>query len=123
LAGADDTRSALNGGFGFRIIFALDRIDPKAKEASESFLSGTEADVALHEGNVTRKVENGIARNVVRLESIKIQELAKEIGGRKAEAALKVSEEDNILIGFKYRLDLVAWKPGGYSFRYPSRPV
>jgi ribosomal protein S24E len=113
----------LNGGFGFRNVFALDRIDPKAKEASKSFLSGTEADVALHEGNVTRKVKNGIARKVVRLESIKIQELAKEVGGRKAEAALKMRKENDELTGFEYRFNLVARKPAGNFCRYPPGTV
>jgi ribosomal protein S24E len=101
----------------------LDRIDPKAKEASKSFLSRTEADVALHKGNVARKVENGIARKLVRLELVKIQELAKEVGGRKAEAALKVSKENDGLTGFEYRFDLVARKPAGNFCRYPPGTV
>jgi hypothetical protein len=113
----------LSGGFGLRNFLALNGINPKGKEASESLASGTDADISLHESSITRKVKNGIAGKVVRLKLVKIQELAEEVRGREAEAALEVSEEDNKLTGFKYRLDLVARKPAGYSFRYHSRLV
>jgi ribosomal protein S24E len=103
--------------------FALDQIDPKAKEASKSLLRRTEADVALHEGDIARKIKNGIARKVVRLELVEIQELPKEIGSRKAEAALKVSKENDGLTGFEYRFDLVARKPAGNFCRYPPGTV
>jgi hypothetical protein len=49
--------------------------------------------------------------------------LAEEVRGREAEAALEVSEEDNKLTGLEHRFNLIAWKPAGYTFRYPSRPV
>ena len=101
----------------------MDRIDPKAKEASKSLLRGTEADVSLHEGNITRKIKNGIARKVVRLELVKIQKAAEEIGSRKAEAALEVSKENDGLTGFKHRFNLVARKPARYLCRYPPGAV
>jgi hypothetical protein len=72
LTGADDIRPALNGGFGLRNVLAMDGINSKREEASESLASGTEADIALHERNVAREVEDGVARKVVRLELIKI---------------------------------------------------
>jgi hypothetical protein len=123
LAGADDARPALNGGFGRRNVLALDRIDPKGEKAGKRLASGTDANVALHEGHKTRKVKNGIAGKVVRLETIEVEELAKEIRSRKAEATLKVSKKNNDLTGFEHRLDLVAWKPADDSFRNPPRPV
>jgi hypothetical protein len=123
LTGSDDARPASNGRFGFRNVFSLHQIDLKAEEASKGFFCGKEANVALHERNVTRKVEDGIARKVVRLELVKIQELTEEVRSRKAEAALEVSKENDGLTGFKYRFDLVARKPVGYFCRYPSRPV
>jgi hypothetical protein len=113
----------LYGGFGLRNVLALNGVNPKREEASKSLASGTDADVALHEGGITRKVKNGIAGKVVRLELVIIQNLAEEIRSRKAEAALEVSKKHNELTGFEYRFDLVAGKPAGYSFRYPSRPV
>jgi hypothetical protein len=70
--GVDDTRPSLNGGFGLRNVLALDGINPKRKEASESLVSGTKANIALHERNVAREIEDGVARKVVRLELVKI---------------------------------------------------
>jgi hypothetical protein len=113
----------LYGGFGLGNVLALDRIDPEREEAGKRLASGTDADVALHEGHKTRKIKNGIAGKVVRLESIEIKELAEEIGGRKAEATLRVSKENNDLTGFKRRFDLVTRKPAGDSFRYSPGPV
>jgi hypothetical protein len=113
----------LNGGFGSRNVLALDRIDPEGEKAGKRLASGTDANVALHEGHKTRKIKNGIAGKVVRLETIEVKELAKEIRGRKAEATLKMSKENNDLTGFEHRLDLVAWKPADDSFRNPPRPV
>jgi hypothetical protein len=123
LAGADDARPALNGRFWFRNIFALDRIDPKAKEASKSFFRGKEANVALHERDIARKVENGIARKMVRLELVEVEESAKEVGSRKAEAALEMSKENNGLTGFRHRFHLAARKPARYLCRYPPGAV
>jgi hypothetical protein len=123
MAGADDARPALYGGFGPGNFLALDGVDSKGEEASEGLASGTDTDVCLHESSITRKIKNGIVGKVVRLKLVEIQKLAEKVRGREAEAALEVSEKDNKLTGFKYRLDLVAWKPAGYSFRYPSRPV
>jgi hypothetical protein len=113
----------LYGGFGLRNLLALDRVDSKGEEASKGLASGADADIRLHKSSITRKIKNGIAGKVVRLKLIEIQELAKKVRGWEAEAALEMSEEDNKLTGFKYRLDLVARNPAGYSFRYPSRPV
>jgi hypothetical protein len=113
----------LNGRFGFRNVFALDRIDPKAEEASKSFFRGKEANVALHERDIARKVENGIARKMVRLELVEVEESAKEVGSRKAKAALEMSKENDKLTGFKHRFNLAARKPAGYFRRYPPRAV
>jgi hypothetical protein len=111
------------GGFGFRNFLALNGVNPKSKETGKRLTSGTNADVGLHEGGVTRKIENGVAGKIVRLELVKIQKAAEEVRGRKAEAALEVSKKDDELTGSEYRFDLVAGKPAGYPFRYPSGPV
>jgi hypothetical protein len=113
----------LYGRFGFRDFLALNGIDPKSKETGKRLASGTNADIGLHKGGIAREVENGVAGKMVRLESVKIKKTSEEIGGGKAEAALEVSEKDDVLTGPKHRFDLVARKPAGYSFRYPSRPV
>jgi hypothetical protein len=113
----------LYGGFGFRNFLALNGINPKSKEAGKRLTSGTNADVGLHEGGITRKIENGVAGKMVRLELVKIKKTAEEIGSRKAEATLEVSKKDYVLTGPEYRFDFVAGKPAGYSFRYPSGPV
>jgi hypothetical protein len=110
-------------GFGFRNLLALNGVDPKSEEAGKRLTSGTDADVGLHKGGITRKIENGVAGKMVRLELVKIKEIAEEIGGGKAEATLEVSKKDDVLSGSEYRLDLVAGKPAGYPFRYPSGPV
>jgi hypothetical protein len=55
--------------------------------------------------------------------SVYDKELAEEIGGRKAEATLKMSKENNDLTGFEHRFDLVTWKPADDSFRNPPGPV
>jgi hypothetical protein len=68
----------LNGGFGLRNLLALDRVDPKREKASKSLAGRADADVCLHEGSITRKIENGIAGKVVRLKPIEIQELTKK---------------------------------------------
>jgi hypothetical protein len=88
LAGRNDACLALNWGFGVRKLLILDRVDPKIIEASKSINGGKEANEGLHERNVTREVEDGIARKVGRLELVKIQELTEEIRSRKAEGAL-----------------------------------
>jgi hypothetical protein len=108
---------------GLGDVSALDRVDPKTEKASKSFESREETYVGLLEGNKTRKVKNGIARKMMRLELVKIEELAKEIGGRKAEAALKVSKEDDILSGLGRGFHLVARKPADHLFRYPTGAV
>jgi hypothetical protein len=113
----------LDGGFGLRNVLALDRIDPEREEASKSLAGGADADVGLHEGSIARKVKNGIAGKMVRLELIKIQDLAEEVGGGKAEATLKVSKKDHELTGIEYRFDFIAREPARYSLRYLPRPV
>jgi hypothetical protein len=113
----------LYGGFGLGNVLALDRVDPERKEAGKRLASGTDADVAFHEGHKTRKIKNGVAGKVVRLESIKVEKLAEEVGGRKAEATLKVSKENNDFTGFKHRFGLITWKPAGDSIRYSPGPV
>jgi hypothetical protein len=60
---------------------------------------------------------------MVRLKLVKINELPEERRGGKAEAALKVSEENNAFTGFEHRLNLVAREPAGYSLRNPPGPV
>jgi hypothetical protein len=101
----------------------LDRVNPKAEEASESFFCGKEANVGLHERNVARKIEDGVAREVMGLEFVEIKELADEIGGREAEAALKVSNKNNELSGFGRGFHLIAWNPARYLCRYPPGAV
>jgi hypothetical protein len=113
----------LNGGFGGRNVLALDRVDPKGEKAGKRLASGTDANVAFHEGHKARKVKNGIAGEMMRLETIEIKELTKEVRGRKAEATLKVSKENNSFTGFEHRLDFAARKPAGDSFRNPPGPV
>jgi hypothetical protein len=123
LTGADDTRPALYGGFGLRNVLTLNGIDPERKETGEGFPSGADAYVGFHEGGVARKVENGIARKMVRLEFVEIKKPAEEIGSGEAEATLKVSKKDDVLSGIEHRFDFVARKPASDAFRYPSRPV
>ena len=72
LAGADDARAALHGRLGLRDFLALDGVDPQVEEAGKRLTSGTNADIGLHEGGIARKVEDGVARKVVRLEFVKI---------------------------------------------------
>jgi hypothetical protein len=79
--------------------------------------------MSLHEGGVAGEVENGVAGKMVRLELIEIEESPEEIGDRKAEAALEVSEKDNAFAGSNHRLNLVAREPAGYSFRNPPGSV
>jgi hypothetical protein len=110
----------LYGRFGLGNVLALNGIDPKREEASEGLASGADADVGFHEGGVARKIENGVAGKVVRLEFIKIKKLAEEVRGGKAEATLKMGKKHDVLTGFEYRFDFVAGKTAGYSFRYPS---
>jgi hypothetical protein len=72
LAGANDARSALHRRFGLGDFLALDRIDPQTKEAGKRLTSGTNADVGLHEGGITRKIENGVAGKMMRLKLIEV---------------------------------------------------
>jgi hypothetical protein len=123
LAGADDAGAALHGRLGLGDLLALDGVDPQVEETGKRLTSGTNADVSLHEGGITRKIEKGVARKVVRLEIVEIQEIPEKSRGRKAEAALKVSEKNNILVVFRIRFDLVIRNPAGNSFRNPPRPV
>jgi hypothetical protein len=62
----------LNGGFGPRNFLALDGVDSKREKASKGLASGTDADVRLHESSIARKVKNGIAGKMVRLELVKV---------------------------------------------------
>ena len=71
MAGADDARPALNGGFGLRNLLALDGVDPQVEEAGKRLTSGTNADVSLHEGGITRKIEKGVPSPEERLAAIK----------------------------------------------------
>ena len=59
----------------------------------------------------------------MRLKFVEIKETPKEVGSRKAEAALEVSKENNSFTGFRHRFDFIARKPAGYSFRNPPGPV
>jgi hypothetical protein len=111
LARADDAGAALHGRLGLGDFLALDGVDPQVEETGERLTSGTNADVGLHEGGITRKIENGVAGKVMRLELVKIQELAEEVRSGKAEATLEVSKEHDELTGLEYRLDLIAGKP------------
>ena len=89
----------------------MDRVDPKAEEASKSFFCRTETYVGLHERNKTGKIKNGIARKVVRLKFVEVKEFAEEIRSRKAEAALKMSRENYIFSGFWRGFHLAARNP------------
>jgi hypothetical protein len=62
----------LNRRLGLGEISILGRVDPKTEEAGKSFDGGEKANVGLHERNKTRNIENGIAREVVRLKFLKI---------------------------------------------------
>ena len=123
MAGADDARPALYGGFGFRNFLALNGIDPKSKEAGKRLASGTNADISLHKGGVTREIENGIARKMVRLKLVEVKKTPEKLGGGEAEAALEVSEKNDVFTGPRHRFDLVARKPARYSLRNPTGPV
>ena len=101
----------------------MDRVDPKAEEASESFFCRTETYVGLHERNKTRKIKNGIARKVMRLEFVEVEELAEKIRGRKAKTTLKMGRENYILSGFRRGFHLAARNPARYLFRYPPGAV
>ena len=89
----------------------MDRIDPKAEEASKSFFCWMETYVGLHERNKAGEVENGIAREMMGLEFVEIEEFAEKIRGRKAEAALKMSRENYIFPGFWRWFHLAARNP------------
>jgi hypothetical protein len=120
---ADDAGAALGWRLGLGDVLALDRVDPKAEKASKSLKSRKETYVGLHERNKARKIENGVARKMVRLEFIKIEELAEEVRSRKAEAALGVGGKDYGLSGFRRGLQLVAGNPARYLCRYPAGAV
>jgi hypothetical protein len=60
---------------------------------------------------------------MMRLKFVKVEETPEERRGGKAEAALKVSEKNDMFTGLKHRFNLVARKPAGYSLRNPSGPV
>jgi hypothetical protein len=62
----------LNRRLGLGNALALDRVDPKGEETRKSFDGGQEANIGLHEGNIAGKIENGVAREVMRLELEKI---------------------------------------------------
>jgi hypothetical protein len=55
----------LNGRFGLRNVLALDRVDPEGEKAGKRLSSGTDANVALHEGHKARKIKNGVAGKMV----------------------------------------------------------
>jgi hypothetical protein len=57
------------------------------------------------------------------LEFVKIEELTEKVGCRKAEAPLKVSNENNELPGFGSGFHLIAWNPARYLCRYPPGAV
>jgi hypothetical protein len=57
------------------------------------------------------------------LEFVKIKKLAEEIGGRKAEATLKVSEKNYGFSGFRRGFHLITWNPARDLCRYPSGAV
>jgi hypothetical protein len=60
---------------------------------------------------------------VVRLKFIEVEELAEEVGGQKAEAALKVSGENHGFSGFGCGLQLIAGNPARYLCRYPPGAI
>jgi hypothetical protein len=101
----------------------LDRVDPKAKETSESFLCGKETYVGLHEANKARKIEDGVAREMMGLKLVEIKELPEEIRGREAKTTLEVSRENYIFSGFRRGLYLIARKPANYFRRNPPGAV
>ena len=105
------------------MVLALDRVDPKAEEAGKGFLCGKETYVGLHEGNKARKIENGVAREMMGLELVEIKELPEEIRGREAKTTLEVSGENYVFSGFRRGLYLIARKPANYFCRNPPGAV
>jgi hypothetical protein len=101
----------------------LDRIDPKVIETSKSGDSGKEAYESLHESNIRREVKDGVARKVVRLQLVEVQELPKEVRGRESEAALKMSGIDHDFTGPGRGLQLVARDTVHHLLWYPLGTV
>ena len=102
LARADDARSALNRRFGSGNVLALDRIDPKAEEASKSFFCWMETYVGLHKRNKAGEVKDGVAREMMGLEFVKIKELPEEVRSRKTETTLEMSGKDYVPVSYTH---------------------
>ena len=86
----------------------MDRVDPKAEEASKGFFCRTETYVGLHERNKAGEVKNGIAREMMGLEFVEIKELPEEVRAREAKTTLEVSGENYVFSGFRRGLYLAA---------------
>ena len=70
------------------------------KKFGPSLDGGPKAEIPLHEGGVSRKRNDSIGREVMRVEAKEIKELAEKVGGREAESPFKVRQEDDPFAGF-----------------------
>ena len=82
LAGRNYASPALDGRFGVRKFFILDRVDPEIVEASKSIDGRKKADEAFHERDIGRKIKDGVGRKMVGLEFIKIKKAPEEVRRR-----------------------------------------
>ena len=69
---------------------------------------GSEAEVTLREGDISRECGDGVGRKMVRLETKFVEEIVHKIADGKTEPALKVGNKNDILIGLKIRHKLGA---------------
>ena len=60
-------------------------------------------------------MEDGVSRQVMRLEAESLHELANEFTDRKTESLLKVSEENDVLAAFGFRTYFVPGSPASDS--------
>ncbi len=79
--------------------------------------------VGLHKGNKAGEVKDGIAREMMGLEFVKIKELPEEVRSRKTETTLEMSGKDYVLSGFWRRFHLATRKPAKHLLRYPPGAV
>ena len=79
--------------------------------------------VGLHKRNKAGEVKDGIAREMMGLEFVKIKELPEEVRSRKTETTLEMSGKDYVLSGFWRRFHLATRKPAKHLLRYPPGAV
>jgi hypothetical protein len=89
----------------------------------EGFNRRPEADESFHERNEGREVEDDIAREMMRLEFVKVKEAPEEVQRWEAKTVLKMGGENYDFAGLGRGLELATRNPAGHLFRYLLRPV